>query len=154
MGKPRYMEELLKIIFLWLGVSFIVMGALCFIGLLKPTADSMIQTSAMLGIVYSLLGLVFFIVSTVLKSVTSLKSRLHNELLVNGTKVHGTIEKVYLQRYTQYGNRSPYRILYTYTFQDKLYHHKSYLLWDKPDFRENDPIDVYANSSGKSTVWL
>ena len=31
MSKPRYMEELLKIIFSWLGAAFIVMGASCII---------------------------------------------------------------------------------------------------------------------------
>lgn len=73
MRKPRYMEELLKIIFLWLGIAFIVMGVLSFTGVLKPKASSMIREPAVLGIVFSLLGMAFFIVQTVLKAITSLK---------------------------------------------------------------------------------
>lgn len=70
MNKPKYMEELLKIIFLWLGAAFIVMGLLCFIGLLKPEASSMVQEPTILGIIFTLLGIVFFIVQTILKAIT------------------------------------------------------------------------------------
>lgn len=154
MNKPRYMEELLKIVFLWLGIAFIIMGSLCFIGVVKPSANSMIQESTILGIVFSLLGITFFIMQTILKAITSFKNKSHNELLISGTKISGTVEKVYLQKYTHYGNKSPYRIRYTYTYQGKVYHHKSYLLWDKPDFTENDSIVVYANDLGKSTIQL
>lgn len=52
MNKPKYMEELLKIIFLGLGIAFIIMGLLSLIGVLKPTASSMIQEPTILGIVY------------------------------------------------------------------------------------------------------
>lgn len=89
MSKPRYMEGLLKIVFLWLGIAFIIMGI---------------------------------------------------------------VEKVYWQKYTQYGGESPYRILYTYTWQGKTYHRKSYLLWDRPDFTVHDSIVVYVNNLGQSTV--
>ena len=154
MSKPKYMEELLKIIFLWLGIAFIATGLLSLIGVLKPSANSMIQEPTILGIVFSLLGITFFIVQTILKVITSKKNKTHNELLISGTKINGTVENVYFQKYTHYGNKSPYRIFYTYTYQGKVYHHKSYLLWDKPDFRENDSIVVYANNLGKSTVQL
>ena len=154
MSKPRYMEELLKIVFLWLGISFTVMGLLCFIGILKPDADSMVQEPTILGIVFSLTGIIFFLVQAVLKAVSSLKSKQYNELLASGTRVEGTVEKVYLQKYTQYGRQSPYRICYTYTFQGKTYHHKSCLLWDKPSCREHDSIEVYTNNSGRSTLRL
>ncbi len=152
MSKPKYMEELLKIIFLCLGIAFIAMGLLSFIGVLKPSANSMIQEPTILGIVFLFLGITFFIVQTILKVIASLKNKSHNELLISGTKINGTVENVYLQKYTQYGNKSPYRIFYTYTYQGKVYHHKSYLLWDKPNFTENDSIVVYANDFGKSTV--
>lgn len=152
--KPRYMEELLKIIFLWLGIAFIVTGVLSFTGVLKPTASSMIREPVVLGIVFLLLGMTFFIVQTALKAITSLKDRSHSELLISGTKISGTVEKVYLQKYTQYGKCSPYRIRYNYTYQGKTHHHKSHLLWDKPDLTENDSIVVYANDLGRSTIQL
>ena len=154
MKKPKYTEELLKIIFGWLGAAFIFAGLLCFIGLLKPKASSMIQAPTILGVVFSLLGIVFLAVQIVLKAITSKKNKLHNELLISGARINGTVEKVYLQRYTQYGRKSPYRILYTYTCQGKVYHHKSCLLWDKPDFSEGDSIVVYVNYFGKSTIRL
>ncbi|MBD5475518.1 MAG: hypothetical protein HDR17_05975 [Lachnospiraceae bacterium] len=154
MSKPRYMEELLKIIFSWLSATFIVMGVICFISILKSKVGSMTQELTILGIVFSLLGIAFFIVQIILIIITSLKNKLHNELLLSGTKIEGTVEKVYLQKYTQYGNKSPYRILYTYTWQGKVYHQKSYLLWDKPNFMERDSIAVYANDLGKSTIRL
>ena len=46
MKRPRYAEELLKIIFLWQGGMFIGMGILCFIGVLKPQTNSMVQEPA------------------------------------------------------------------------------------------------------------
>lgn len=154
MSKPRYMEELLKIVFLWLGIAFIVMGALCYIGILKPTSNSMIQEPKILGIVYSLLGIAFFIVQTILKAIASLKNKLHNELLISGTRINGIVEKVHWQKYTQYGGKSPYRILYAYTWQGETYHHKSYLLWDKPDMTVHDSIEVYVNNVGQSTIQI
>lgn len=154
MSKPRYMEELLKIIFSWLGAAFIVMGVICFMSILKSKDSPMTQELTILGIVFSLLGIVFFIVQIILIIITSLKNKLHNELLLSGTKIDGTVEKVYLQKYTQYGNKSPYRILYTYTWQGKVYHQKSCLLWDKPNFMEHDSIAIYVNDIGKATIQL
>ncbi len=154
MGKPRYMEELLSIVFLWLGIAFIVMGLLCYIGVMKPKSSSMIQEPITLGIVFSSLGIVYIIVQMILKTISSWRNKLHNELLISGTKVNGIVEKVYWQRYTQYGSESPYRIFYTYTWQGKVYHHKSYLLWDKPDYAVNDTIVVYADDSGRSTIQI
>lgn len=146
------MEELLSIVFLWLGIAFLIMGLLCYIGVMQPSRNSMIREPKTLGIVFSSLGIVYFIVQTILKAIAFSKNKLHNELLINGTKTNGTVEKVYWQRYTQYGGKSPYRILYTYTWQGKVYHHKSDLLWDKPDYAVHDSIVVYADDSGRSTV--
>lgn len=152
MSKPRYMEGLLKIVFLQLGLAFIVLGLLSYIGVLKPRSDSMIQDPKMLGIVFSSVGIVFLIVQTILKVMVSLKDKLHNELLISGTKMNGIVEKVHWQKYPRYGGEYPYRIFYTYTWQGKVYHHKSYLLWEKPGFKVHDPIVVYADNSGKSTI--
>ena len=59
MKKPRYMEELLKIIFAWLGFMFVCSGILCVLGVMKPSAHSMIQDPTILGVVFSALGAVF-----------------------------------------------------------------------------------------------
>lgn len=152
MRNPKYIEELLKIVFFWLGVAFILVGALCFTGMLKPKAGSSIQDPTIMGIAFSVLGISYFIAQIVLKAIISLKNRLHNELIMSGTKINGTVEKVYMQKYTHYGTKSPYRILYTYTYQGKVRHHKSHLLWEKPDIKEHDSLMVYVNDYGKSTI--
>lgn len=133
---------------------FIFMGLLSYISVLKPTSYSMIQEPKMMGIAFLLLGIVFLIVQAILKVLASSKNKLHNELLINGTKINGIVENVYRQADMRYGGESPYRILYTYTWQGKVYHHNSYLLWDKPVFKVHDSIVVYANDSGQSTIQL
>lgn len=153
------MEGILKIVFFWLGVPFVFVGLLSFAGIMKPKESSMVQDQAVLGMVFTCLGIAFLVVYAVLKALTHKKDKLHNELLEHGMKVNGRVEKVYLQKYTQYGNtrdgrQSPYRILYSYTCQGKAYRHKSCLLWEKPECVEGDPIVVYANDQGKSTLRL
>lgn len=152
MKKPRYTEELLKIIFLWLGIAFVFMGCLSYIGILKPGANSMVQDSMVLGVLFGSLGIAFLIIQTVLQITATNKNKLHSKLISSGNTVNGVVEKVYLQKYTQYGKKYPYRILYTYSYQGKVYRHKSCLLWDKPNFIEGDSLVVYVNDSGKSTV--
>ena len=65
----------------------------------------------------------------------------------------GLVEKVYLQKYTRYRRQIPYRILYSFTYHDKVYYHKSRLVWEKPDLKKGDLITVYVNNLGKSTVY-
>ena len=154
MKKPRYMEELLKIIFLWLSIMFGIFGILGLIGIMKPKASSMVQDQILLGIIFSLVGMIFIIVSIILRTAVRKKDKLHNELLISGRKIDGVVEKVYLQTYTQYGHQSPYVIMYTFTYGNKTYHHKSYFLWEKPDLMAGDSIMVYVNESGKSTILL
>ena len=73
MKNPRYMEELLKIIFVWLGVMFVCSGILCVLGVMKPSAHSMIQDPTILGVVFSALGAVFvFAYSCSVKHTTNL----------------------------------------------------------------------------------
>ena len=107
MNKPRYMEELMKIIFLWLGIAFVFMGILCFLGILKPNASSMVQEPTMLGIIFSLLGIVFIVVQTIFKILAANKNKLYSELLSRGTRINGIVEKVFLQKSMKYGNKNP-----------------------------------------------
>lgn len=148
------MEELLKIIFLWLGIMFVIFGILGLIGIMKPKASSMVQNHILLGIIFSLVGIAFIIVSIILRTAVREKDKLHNELLISGRKIDGVVEKVYLQTYTQYGHQSPYVVMYTFTYGDKTYHQKSYFLWEKPNLRDGDSVMVYVNDSGKSTILL
>lgn len=135
-----------------MGIGWIVMGLLGFVGVLKPTADSMVQDSKVMGMIFTALGIGFFIAQSVMRIIVSRKKKLHDELIANGTKVNGTVEKVYRQNLVRYGGKYPYIIFYTYTYEGKVYHGESYLFWDIPDVMEHDPIVVYADHSGKSTI--
>lgn len=83
-----------------------------------------------------------------------MKEKSYRELIAEGIKVNGIAEKVYMQRFLRYGKKSPYRILYSYTYRGKVYHHKSHLLWDKAYMKEKDLIAVYINDSEKSAIQL
>lgn len=152
MSEPRYTQDIFKKMFLWMGIGWIVMGLLGFVGVLKPTADSMVQDSKVMGMIFTALGIGFFIAQSVMRIIVSRKKKLHDELIANGTKVNGTVEKVYRQNLVWYGGKYPYIIFYTYTYEGKVYHGESYLFWDIPDVMEHDPIVVYADHSGKSTI--
>ena len=154
MKKPRYMEELLKIIFAWLGFMFICSGILCVLGVMKPSAHSMIQDPTILGGVFSALGMAFILVHFIFNVIANKKSKLYSELISKGIKIQGEVEKVYLQRYVKYGKKFPYRIVYKYRYQGKEYRHKSGLFWEKPDLAAGDRVVVYVNEWGKSAMQL
>lgn len=107
----------------------------------------------MLGTVFSITGVLMCIISAALGIYTAKLDKLHLQLIENGTKVKGLVEKVYLQKYTRYRRQIPYRILYSFTYHDKVYYHKSRLVWEKPDLKKGDLITVYVNNLGKSTVY-
>ena len=41
----------------------------------------------------------------------------------------------------------------SFTYHNKVYYHKSRLVWKKPDLKKGDLITVYVNNLGKSTVY-
>ena len=151
MSKPKYIEKLYALIFLCIGGAFILSGALSLMGISKPTEHAYIQSISM-GSSFIGIGVIFCIAYTVLRYIASAKRQMHNELLEKGIQLDGIVECVSLQQYTHYGKQSPFRIGYTYLYQGKRYHHKSYMLWDKPAFNVGDAISVYVNDSGQSTV--
>lgn len=155
MKEPRYAEDVLKIIFLWIGIAFIAGGLLfSLFGVLQSEAYSEGQEFNENGIAFLVFGIVFIIIQSVQRGIASRKKKSHNELLIRGTKVYGTVEKVCLQNSVRYGGKYPYVVFYTYTCQGKVYHGESYLLWEVPDVKEQDSIAVYTDNSGKSTVQL
>lgn len=154
MKKPENMEKLAEMICLWLGAAFIFFGLLSHTGILKPRSDSSIQDPAVMACFFSAIGFVFAAVGLFFRIIDARKVKLYSELRANGTQIKGTVEKVYLQWYTRYGTRSPYRVQYSYTYQNKTYHHKSCLLWEKPDLKNGDMVTIYVNNFGKSTIQL
>lgn len=154
MKKPACMEALLSFIFGWLGIAFLIFAALSWAELLRPKAGSAIQNGQILGICFAALAGAFGAAAFVLGKIAAGKKALHSELLCTGTPLCGTVERVYRQAYTQFGRESPYRIFYSYTLHGKQYRDKSCFLWEKPDIKAGDSIVVYANASGKSTVFM
>lgn len=154
MKPPRYREDLFKTIFRWIGIGFLAFGSLGLIGILKPAGYAGTQDANGMVIGFFAFGAVFLIWQSVLAAIAARKKKLHNELLANGTKVNGTVEKVCVEMGVRYAGKTPYIILYTYTHQGKDCHGESYFLWERPDVAEHDSIAVYANDSGKSTIQL
>ena len=97
MKKLNYTEDLLRVIFFWIGTFFLVSGVLSFLGILKPAVNSGIQNPDMLGTVFSITGVLLCIISAALGIYTAKLDKLHLQLIENGTKVKGLVEKVYLQ---------------------------------------------------------
>ncbi len=94
MKKPSYREEFFKRIFLWISTGFIALGLLAFVGVLRPTTYSEVQEPNLLGAEFLAFGIVLLIVQTVLGVIVSRKKKSHNELLANGNRINGTVEKV------------------------------------------------------------
>ena len=61
MKKLNYTEDLLRVIFFWIGIFFLVSGVLSFLGILKPAVNSGIQNPDMLGTVFSIVPCVLMI---------------------------------------------------------------------------------------------
>ena len=66
MKKLNYTEDLLRGIFFWIGIFFLVSGVLSFLGILKPAVNSGIQNPDMLGTVFSITGVLLCIISAAL----------------------------------------------------------------------------------------
>ena len=98
MKKLNYTEDLLRVIFFWIGTFFLVSGILSFLGILKPAVNSGIQNPDMLGTVFSITGVLLCIISAALGIYTAKLDKLHLQLIENGTKVKGLWEKPDLKK--------------------------------------------------------
>lgn len=154
MKKPKYKSDLLAFIFLCLGLAFIILGCLSFINIIKPTAHSLVQEQILLGQIFCFLGATFCVIQLVLRIFSYKRAKLQSELISKGNKIVGTVERVSLQKWIQFGRKLPYIVYYTYSYKDKIYHNKSYLLWEKPNLSRGDKIDIFVNDIGQSTVEL
>lgn len=154
MKKLKYPEQLCSLIFIWIGFAFTILGLLAFIGILKPSIQSIVQEPRVLGHIFFTVGITFLVIGIILGILASRKNKIYVQLIYHGIKTNGMVEKVYISKYMQYVNKSPYRVLYTYTYKGKEYHHKSHLLWEKPNVKPNDFIEIYINDSGQSAIQI
>ena len=98
MNRIKYAEQLYALISMCLGCAFIVFGLLSFIGILQPTSTSIVQSQRNIGIVFSVLGVAFLIAQAIFTVLASAKRKSYCELISNGIKVNGIVEKVYSPR--------------------------------------------------------
>ena len=101
MKRPKYMEDMLKMIFFWIGAMFLVVSVLMFFRVMKPKESSLVQNQLLLGIIFLATGMLFLITAVCMGIVAMKKNKLQDELLKNGVMVSGIVEKVYLQKSTQ-----------------------------------------------------
>ena len=106
MNRIKYAEQLYALISMCLGCAFIVFGLLSFIGILQPTSTSIVQSQRNIGIVFSVLGVAFLIAQAIFTVLASAKRKSYCELISNGIKVNGIVEKVYMQSFYNMG-KSP-----------------------------------------------
>lgn len=154
MKKPIYKSDVYAFVFLSLGLGFIFFGCLSFVNIIKPTARSSVQDPILAGQIFCFLGTTFCVIQSAFRIFSFKQAKLHRELISMGTKIVGTIEKISLQKGITFGKKSPFIVYYTYLYEDKIYHNKSFLLWDKPNLSNGDKIDIFVNDIGQSTFEL
>ncbi len=154
MKKPKTLEEILKIVFLWLGIAFLCLAFLSYIGLLRPTSHSRIQDPMLMGYCFGAVSIAFLSAGIIFGSISAIKDRQQSELLANGFRITGTVESIYLQMSIRFNSQSPYRIRYTYTYKGRQYHHQSRFLWTRPNLEAGDAVVVYVDDRGNSAVLL
>lgn len=154
MKKPKYKSDLLAVIFLFLGLGFIILACLSFANIINVTADSLVQDKTLLGQIFCFLGIILLLMQVLFRIVSNKQEKLHSELILTGTRIAGRVEKISLQKGIKYKKKSPFIVFYTYTYKDRIYHNKSCLLWDKPNLGKGDKVDVFVNDIGQSTINL
>src|SRR5690554_3203530 len=145
MKEPKYKRDLLAVIFLFLGLGFIILSCLSFANIINVTADSLVQDKTLLGQIFCFLGIILLFMQVSFRIVSNKKENLHSELILTGRKIAGRIERISLQKGIKYKKKSPFIVFYTYTYKDRIYHNKSCLLWDKPNLNKGDKVDVFVN---------
>ena len=103
MNRIKYAEQLYALISMCLGCAFIVFGLLSFIGILQPTSTSIVQSQRNIGIVFSVLGVAFLIAQAIFTALASAKKKSYYELISNGIKVNGIVEKAKISKRRFFG---------------------------------------------------
>lgn len=152
MKKPKHMGEVMKIIFCIVGFEFICFSVFSYIDVPNPDLFETVKLPSLMDIIFGTVGIIFVLVGIVLSLIGGRKNKKYADLLKNGRKINGVVERISLQRHTQFGNQTPYVIQYRYTFRDKEYHCKSFYIWEKPCYEVGDTIEVYVDDFGKSAV--
>jgi len=79
MKRPKYMEDMLKMIFFWIGAMFLVVSVLMFFRVMKPKESSLVQNQLLLGIIFLATGMLFLITAVCMGIVALKKNKLQDE---------------------------------------------------------------------------
>lgn len=154
MKKPKYVQTLWKLIFECLAFAFLLCGVLSFLGVMKPSTNSKIQDPILMGEIFAGIGISSAFLAILFHIYVQIKVKRNENVLSYGDKYVGTVEKVYLQKYTKYVGKSPYRICFSYYYKDKKYHKKSEYLWEKPNVLAGDKIEVLVDELNHAVLCM
>lgn len=154
MKKPDSAAAMLRYIAVCLGAAFLLMGALCVCGVMQASVASEVQDSHVLGLIFLAVGAAFAVLGVLLHGHVRKADALYADLLANGRQIEGTVVKVSHGRWMQFGHDSPCRVQYCFTCDGREVRRKSCFLWEQPEVSPGDPITVYVNDGGASTVKL
>lgn len=152
MKKPKYLTQMYGIIFFFIGIAFIASGMLVATGIMHPSRHSMVQDKNAMTLIFCMIGVSFCAADAVLIFISRKKENQLQKLISDGRKIIGRVEQVQHKKGITFGHTSPYVIYFSYTFNDKEYHSKSHLIWEEPDLKNGDKIELFVNDFGKCAV--
>ena len=133
MNKPKYTATYFAIVFLICGVLFSFFGLLGIGNILGA-------------------GSTCIIISIITMTIGHIQESKRRRILKIGKKQLGIVENVSYEIGFNSSGGNPYQIFYTYTIDCKVYHRKSYLLWENPNLSQGDKIEIYVDDKGNATM--
>ncbi len=149
---PKFISEVFSRIFIFLGIFFLAFSFLGFVGIVKPAAESIIQSSTVFAQVFLFMGVVSVGIGMIFKMFSKKKEKFVDSLLIKGTKTVGKVEKITKNKWVRYNQTFPFVICYTYTYNNEILKGKSNLIWQQPALKIGDSINIYVDDMGKSTA--
>lgn len=152
MKKPKFMSEIYAFIFSLLGFLFIVFAILSLMGIVKPTAQSLVQDPKVLGLSFFVIGIASGLTVVGCQIITLKNAKLYQSLFESGAKVTAKVERVSFKKGITFGRRSPFVVYYSYTHDGNMMKGKSCLLWEKPNVSSGNSIEIWIDLNGNSML--
>ncbi len=154
MKKLNNVPVLFALITFLISIPFLIMGFLGLTGNITMSENSEIQDPVVLGTIFWAVGFLNLIIATIIIFIYSVKKRKINNLLVNGTRVTGTVEKIEYKQNIRVNGKSPYVVHYSFSDNGIVYNKKSSYIYELPNLKIGEYIDVYTDGKGNSAVEL
>ncbi len=149
MKKSNSMDMVICALFLWIGVGFIGLSLLAFGGVMTFSTESAIQDPIVAGYVFAGVGAIMCISQAVFRIMKKRQDGIEEEIIARGMLVNATVERVEYQSQIRVMKKSPYIIYYNYQFGGKIISKKSKYIWEKPNYKMGDYIEVYVDDIGR-----